>query len=814
MTEKLTLQQIKPLLFGAFEMMRGEVQSSDYKTVIFIIFFLKRISDEFDEEKERLVNHYLSLGKSQSDAERLACDESNYNKSLFVPECSRWLKLLDLKYDIASKLNKAIKEIEKHNHSLEGVFSVLEIQKLTDKNIRHLLLYFSKYRFRNQDFESPDLIGTTFEHFIQEAAEFEGKLGGEYATPIELSRLMVSLLKPTSDMTIYDPTSGMGGILTQARKYLLEKGYKINKNSFYGQELNDSSWAMSKINMVMHGVLDADIRNGDTLINPQHISNGKLMSFDRVIASPPFSLQYWKEQVDNDPYGRYPYGTPPKTSADFAFIQHMIASLNSQGKMAVVVNQGVLFRSSASEKNIRKGIIEDDLIEAIIELPSSLFFSTSIPSIIIIINKNKGRERKNKILFIGAEEEYENTLFRNKLRESDIEKIVSIYENLKKDDILSEYITLDQIKNNDFNFSSIIKEIKWIHKISLIDGNFKKFKLYNLSDISKDIKKLKPILEGNNSDNDIFIPSVGKSEVVATREETKLKDHNLFRVSLNDTIVRSKYLTIFFKSKVGRLCIESRLSQGTIAHLNLSSIGLIKVYVPSLLEQDKIISACDKLALIKTRIDNIEKKVRLNPFEKNIEKILDNILSPINNLNSEVSPLLCEESITHEFKASLRKPLPDYPELSVDEKGQKRYQIRKESFKSKKEIHTYFEDIVLKTVASFMNTRGGTLVIGIHEYGNKKEVVGIDREEFDSMDHYNRHLVQLLNNAFNKVKVSMYIDITIEELKGKQVCVVKCKKSEDDIIYLKDNVFVRTGPRVDKLSTEEVVELYKEKSVK
>jgi len=205
-------------------------------------------------------------------------------------------------------------------------------------------------------------------------------------------------------------------------------------------------------------------------------------------------------------------------------------------------------------------------------------------------------------------------------------------------------------------------------------------------------------------------------------------------------------------------------------------------------------------------------------YSKESKKDIDissslNNLDTRTNLSSELSPLLCEESIKHEFKAALRVPYPFYPEPSVDEKGQQQFKLKGNVFKSKKEIHNHLEFIIMKTIASFLNTAGGTLVIGVHEYANKKNVVGIDREEFESSDHYVRHLIQVLNNAFNAVIVSRFITVAIEEINGIEVCVVRCKEDTGgEVFYLKDSVYVRTGPRIDQLSTKEVVDLYKEKT--
>lgn len=277
--------------------------------------------------------------------------------------------------------------------------------------------------------------------------------GGEFYTPSEVVKLLVSLLKPHAGMKVYDPTVGSGGMLVTTRNYLTNHGENPSNLSLYGQEMNLNTWAICKMNMFLHGVFNADIRKGDTLRDPQHIQNGELMVFDRVIANPPFSLKKWgKVEADNDPFGRFPYGTPPKDAGDLAFIQHMIASVNAEGMMGVVVPHGVLFRGS-SEKAIRQGILDDDLLEAVIGLPSALFYGTGIPAALLIINKNKPSDRKQKVLFINGELEYQEGKNQNKLREEDIEKIVSTfggYEEIKR---YSKVATLEEIQENDYNLN-------------------------------------------------------------------------------------------------------------------------------------------------------------------------------------------------------------------------------------------------------------------------------------------------------------------------------------------------------------------------
>jgi len=446
--EKLTREKLERYLWSAADILRGQIDSSDYKGYIFGFLFLKRLSDRFDEECEALV----AEGVNPEDK-----DEHEF----YVPKRARWPEIQKVATNIGETLNKACGVLEDANTKLEGVLGGIDFndeRRLGDSRNRdnvlaRLVQHFARLDLRNATLSEPDLLGRAYEYLIEKFADDAGKKGGEFYTPRGVVKLMVEILRPTEGMRICDPTCGSGGMLIECAHHLERQGKNPRNLSLYGQEKNLGTWAIAKMNMLLHGIRDFRIEKGDTIRDPKLRDGDGLMLFDRVIANPPFSLDEWgREVAENDPYGRFRFGVPPMTKGDLAFVQHMIASLNGKGQMAVVMPHGVLFRGAA-EGEIRRGILQDDLLEAVVGLPTNLFYGAGIPATVLVLSREKPVKRRRRVLFIEASREFKIGTTQNYLRDEDIAKIAATFHAFTESDKYSRIVALDEIAGNDFNLN-------------------------------------------------------------------------------------------------------------------------------------------------------------------------------------------------------------------------------------------------------------------------------------------------------------------------------------------------------------------------
>ena len=448
----LSVAQLEQYLWSAADILRGSIDSSDYKTYIFGLLFLKRLSDRFEEEAEKLVADGVPEDVAWTDP-----DEHQF----FVPDRARWGAIQKRATNIGETLNKACAALEEQNSALEGVLAGIDYndeRKLGDARNRDTVLsrlvqHFSQVSLRNDRMAEPDLLGRAYEYLIEQFADDAGKKGGEFYTPRMVVRLIVELLAPTERMRICDPTAGSGGMLIECAHHIERKGGNPRNLTLHGQEKNLGTWAICKMNMLLHGLPDARIEKGDTIRDPKLVEEGELLLYDRVIANPPFSLDEWGRDVaENDGYGRFRFGVPPKTKGDLAFVQHMVAVLNGTGRFGVVMPHGVLFRGSA-ERKIRQGLLKDDFFEAVIGLAPNLFYGTGIPASILVLNRDKPAERKGKVLFIDASGEFQEGSNQNRLRDQDIEHISGTFHAYADVEKYARAVPLAEIEQNDWNLN-------------------------------------------------------------------------------------------------------------------------------------------------------------------------------------------------------------------------------------------------------------------------------------------------------------------------------------------------------------------------
>ena len=463
-----TRNDIERVLWKACDSFRGKIDSSRYKDYILSMLFVKYLSDVSKEKRAKYMEQY------NGDERRVERAMSREQFTLDSESTFDYLYENRNSNDIGQKINIALSHIENSNSAkLTNVFRAIDFNSQVDfgdvkaKNatLRNLLEDFHDLDLCPGQLGSADIIGDAYEYMIANFASDAGKKGGEFFTPSQVSELIASLVKPQENDRIYDPTCGSGGLLLKTYKKV-----PSGKVALYGQEANNQTWALCTMNMFLHGVDDARIWQGDTLSNPQNVENDQLMKFQVVVANPPFSLDKWdsgflsnagldakgkkqeKMTAAMDSWKRFDWGVPPSSKGDYAFVLHMLSSLDAEnGRMAVVLPHGVLFRG-ASEGKIRRQLVEMNLLDAVIGLPANLFYGTGIPACILVFKKNRPRR---DVLFIDASGEgnYEKGKNQNVLRNSDIARIVSTYDARETVDKYSYVASYDEIKENDFNLN-------------------------------------------------------------------------------------------------------------------------------------------------------------------------------------------------------------------------------------------------------------------------------------------------------------------------------------------------------------------------
>lgn len=438
----MDIQDIESKLWQAADKLRGNISSSEYKYIVLGLIFLKYVSDAFELQYQKAE----SEGFDPEDRDFYLQDNV-----FWVPKEARWNFIKDnaKQPQIGVLVDAAMDAIERDNPTLKGVLPKDFAREALDKRrLGELIDLFTNVTFAADN--AKDLLGRVYEYFMGMFADSEGKHGGEFYTPRSIVRLLVEMLEPYHGR-IYDPTAGSGGMFVQSEKFVEEHAGRIGDLAIYGQELNETTWRLGKMNMAIRGI-DADIRRGDTLHNDLHAD----LKADFIIANPPFNISDWGQDLLQDDI-RWKYGVPPRGNANFAWVQHFIHHLSPTGTAGFVLANGTMSSQSSGEGEIRKKIVEADLVDCIVTLPSQLFFNTGIPACLWFINRDRAN-RSGKVLFIDGRKLGKMINRRNReLTPEDIARVAGTYHNFKTQN--GEYVdtpgfakvaTIDEISEHDF----------------------------------------------------------------------------------------------------------------------------------------------------------------------------------------------------------------------------------------------------------------------------------------------------------------------------------------------------------------------------
>ncbi len=444
---KLTLSQLEQYLSKAAWILKGPVDASDFKVYIFPLLFFKRLSDVYDEEYQE------ALKESDGDKEYAALPEFHRFE---IPKDCHWNDVRETTNNVGQAIEKAFRGIEQANQELlYGIFGDAQWSnknKLSDRLLIDLIEHFSQYSLSNSLVE-PDILGQAYEYLIKHFADLTNKKAGEFYTPRSVVHLLGLILDPHESESVYDPACGTGGMLLECVNHLQKSGEDYRTLTLYGQEKNLTSGSIARMNMFLHGIEDFQIVRGDTLRNPAFFAADGLKTFDCVIANPPFSLEDWgAENWVNDPYGRNIAGVPPQSNGDMAWVQHMIKSMNSTGRMTVVLPHGALFRKGA-EGRIREALLKQDLLEAVIGLGPNIFYGTQLAACVMVFRQIKSTGKKGKVLFIDSSEQVRVGRAQNFLEAENVKQLFDWYTAFVDVENYVKVSTLAEIAENDYNLN-------------------------------------------------------------------------------------------------------------------------------------------------------------------------------------------------------------------------------------------------------------------------------------------------------------------------------------------------------------------------
>jgi len=447
MSERIPQEELNGYLWGAAVLLRTHIDAGAYKQYIFPLLFFKRISDVYDEETEQ------ALELSGGDEEFASLPE---NHSFGIPEGSHWSDVREASENVGKAIVAAFREIEAANiEKLAGIFgdaAWTNKKRLPDRLLKDLLEHFSTKTLSIANCPEDEL-GQGYEYLIKKFADDSGHTAQEFYTNRTVVHLMTEMLQPQPGESIYDPTCGSAGMLISTIDHLKREGKEWRNVHAYGQEINQLSSAIARMNLFLHGVEDFRIANDDTLLHPAFLEHGRLRTFDMVLANPPYSIKQWnRDAFASDPYGRNFLGTPPQGRADYAFIQHILKSMDPQtGRCAILLPHGVLFRNE--EESMRERLVKLDLVEAVVGLAKNLFFNSPMEACILVCRSKKPVERKGRILLIDACENVTRKNAQSFLEDEHIRAIAEAYRSDEDTPGFSRFVSIDEIERNGYSLS-------------------------------------------------------------------------------------------------------------------------------------------------------------------------------------------------------------------------------------------------------------------------------------------------------------------------------------------------------------------------
>ena len=713
----------------------------------------------------------------------------NNHSGVFNIEKSEW-GFQEIKNQIAHggiRSNSFIKQIIKKNPFLKDLPSTLGNLGFSDLDV---LDQIENLNLSDENLEKEGTFAKVYSESLSDFFEF-GR--GEFSTPLGLSSLLTQLTDFEPENRIYDPCAGLAGTLIKA-KQLNEKTHDYqSKLEFFGQELNSEVAILANLNLAVNGV-GPHIAVGDVLSNPAFLNQKKVEKFDRIVSQLPMGLKLSRGQQNREnAFGRFEQKFNSGTlNADRYLVQHILHSLTDEGKAVFSLTPSFLWIKGA-EKKLRKFLIQSDFIEAILQLPHSICNSTHVAPVVMILNKNKSMDRREKVFFIDCQRQYSlDSQGRKIFSDDNVESIKRLFDAFQTQDFVSQIISAKKIDQNDYNLNPRLyiddsAEANKVRKLIEQHANYERFSLSHPT-ISNEISEIN-YRDAIQENNVVYFPNRKNDSVFTCGKTQKSKrrnrSHKVFKVKLNSDTVISKYVVHFYRSELGQALLNS-ISRSTFHPIiGLEEIKRCIVAVPPIEIQEELVSAYDKLDQLSKVLGRFLHEISLNPQSAS-EVLLktQDMMSIINELSDgdRVLALIRDgESKTAEFKETLR--------LNVHTQ----------------EKDSRIEEGILKTIAAFLNSEGGTLLVGVDDNGS---VTGIGNEmkKFGwTEDKFLLHFKNLLQKKLGETCYP-YVDQRVVKIEKHKIFMITCARSEKEVFVEDTKFYVRTNPATDRLEGRQMME--------